>query len=240
MKSMIVSPVSNVIVKIDTKHIANLSNMIRIANLNPQSQINPADYVNVIGEVISVPKLISKRHDYIGFSSKDIQKGDKAIFSYAVIFSFTENENGTATYKNLFWYKGQEYWKVDIQNLYAVIRNGQIIMVNGYCMVEEMSEPSAIILSQSMKKIIRASTATLTNIGNNLEGTPNIEAKAGDTVHYNPAKLIQYQVNGKKFGILQQKHICGVEVGLYGDVILDKYKKWIKSDYLDYVDIKFK
>ncbi len=216
---MIASPQNNVIVTIPEKYIANLSNMIRMANLNYGSQINPADFVNIIGEVVSVPKLISKRHDYIGFTAKDIRKGDKAIFSYAVIFTFTEKEDNTATYRNMFWYKGLEYWQVDIQNLYAVIRNGKIIMVNGYCMVEEMSEPSMIVLPASMQKLIRASTATLTQIGNNLEGVPKIEAQVGDIVHYNPAKLVKYEIKGKTFGILRQKDICGVEIGDYKNIV---------------------
>jgi len=212
---MLKSPVNSLIVTIDTKYIADLSNMIKRANLNPQTQINPADYVQLIGSIVSFPRTIIERNDYEGFSCKDIRVGDKAIFSHNVVFSFTEQVGGTATYKNMFWFRGQEYWKVDIQQLYAVIRNEQIIMVNGYCMVEEMSEPSQIVVPAKMKKILRTSTATLTGIGNPLEGQERISAERGDIVHYNPNKVITYQIKGKKFGILKQNQICAVEVGKY-------------------------
>lgn len=212
---MIISPFNNVLVAIDQKFIAEVTNAIRMANLNNGSQINPADFVQIIGTIVSVPKMISERHDYKGFSVKDLKVGDKAIFSYTVIFSFIEGEDGNATYKNVFWYKGKDYWKVDIQSLYAVIRDGNIIMVNGYCMVQDWSAPSAIILPNSEKKKLRASTAVLTQINNNLQGQQRIEAQAGDIVHYNPSKLIEYSINGKKFGILRQKDILAIEVGDY-------------------------
>ena len=212
---MIVSPFNNVLVKIDTKYIQDITNVIRMANLNPNTQVNPADYVSITGEVVSTPRAISKRYDYKGFSIKDIKVSDIAIFSYAVIFTFTETEDGSATYRNMFRYKEREYWKVDIQNLYAVIRKGMIIMQNGYCMVQNIAPPSLIVMPNNAKKSISTSTATLTNIGNNIEGGNKIEAVSGDIVHYNPQKLVQYSIKDKKFGILRQKDIFGIEIGRY-------------------------
>lgn len=212
---MIVSPYNNVLVKIESKFVSSVSNALKMAALNPGVQINPADFVNVTGEVVAIPRKISDRYDYQGFSTKDIKVGDIAIFSYAVIFSFIEHTDGNATYKNVFWYKGTDYWKVDIQNLYGVIRDKKIIMVNGFCMVGNMSQPSLIVMPNSQKKTTKASTATLTHIGNNLEGVRKINAEPGDLVHYNPSKLIEYKINDKKFGILRQKDILGVEIGGY-------------------------
>jgi co-chaperonin GroES (HSP10) len=213
------APFNNLLVKIETKFIQEVTHAIRMANLNHGTQINPADYVSITGEIVSLPKKIMDRYDYNGFSLKDIRIGDIAIFSYAIIFTFVEKADGEATYKNMFYYAGNEYWKVDIQNLYGVIRNGKIIMVNGYCMVEQMSQPSMIILPASEKRKIRASTATLTQIGNNLEGEKTISAYPGDKVHYNPNKLIEYSIGEKKFGILRQKDIAGVEIGGYSHLV---------------------
>jgi len=113
------SATNHVIVTIDTKYIADLYNMIRRAALNPGSQINPADYVQITGQVVSAPKSICGKVDYKGFTTKNIQVGDTAIFSYRVVFTFDEAADGSATHKNAFMYRGKEYWKVDIQDLFT-------------------------------------------------------------------------------------------------------------------------
>lgn len=216
---MIQSPLNNVVVQVETKHHKNFSNMFKRANLNPGSQINPADYVTNVGKVISVPKDISDRYDYKGFTTNDIYPDDIAIFRYDVIYDFIENESGDEPlYKNMVWMKGQEYFMVDIQKIFGVIRAGEIIMVNGYCMVENMSVPSALILPQHLKNIIQASSATLTQIGRNLTHMKRISAQPGDTVYYNPGIIQNYEINGKKFGILSQRQILGRKIANYSDI----------------------
>jgi len=116
------------------------------------------------------------------------------------------------------WFKGEEYFMVDIQKLFGIIRDNKITMVNGYCMVEEMSNPSVLILPQHMKNVIQAASATLTNIGSNLDHLQPVKAKPGDTVYYNPSILQTYEINDKKFGIISQRHILGRKVGKYSDV----------------------
>lgn len=212
----IISPSNNVIVKIDSKFVENVTNAIKMANLNPGSQLNPADYVNITGEVVSLPKSISKRMDYRGYTTKDVQVGDIAIFSYKVIFSFDELPDGNAGYRNLFWYKGQEYWLVDIQELYGVIRGNDIIMVNGYCMVGDLSPKSEIVLlNKEKKRKPMVANATLWHIGNNLETAPKIKAEAGDKVYYNPNRCLEYKLGEKKFGIVRQKDIGVISIGQY-------------------------
>lgn len=216
---MIQSPLNNVVVQVETKYHSNFSNMVKRANLNPGSQINPADYVQITGKVVSVPKAISNRYDYKGFTTNDIYPDDIAIFRYDVIYDFIENESGDEPlYKNMVWMKGQEYFMADIQKIFGVIRAGEIIMVNGYCMVENMSIPSALILPQHLKNVIQASSATLTQIGRNLTHMKRISAQPGDTVYYNPGIIQNYEINGKKFGVLSQRQILGRKIANYSDI----------------------
>ena len=216
---MIQSPLNNVVIQVETKYHKNFSNMVKRSNLNPGSQVNPADFVQIIGKVISVPKAISNRFDYKGFTTNDIYPDDIAIFRYDVIYDFLENPNGNEPlYKNMVWFKGKEYFFADIQKIFGVIRAGEIIMVNGYCMVENMTVPSALILPQHLKNVIQASSATLTNIGRPLNHMKAIEAQPGDTVYYNPSILQNYEINGKKFGVLTQKQILGRKVSSYADI----------------------
>lgn len=216
---MIKCPLDKVVIQVETKYHKNFSNMIKRANMNPGSQINPADFVQVVGKVIAIPDMITNRVDYKGFTTNDIYPGDIAIFRYDVIYDFIENENGDdPIYKNMVWVKGKEYFLADIQKIFGVIRAGEIIMVNGYCMVEKFSETPNIILPQHLKNIIRAASATLTNIGKPLSHLKCIEAKPGDTVYYNPNILQKYEINGKRFGVLTQKQVLGRKVASYSDI----------------------
>lgn len=216
---MFQSPLNNVVVQVDHKYHKDFASITKRAALNPGSQINGADYVNIMGKVVSVPSSISKNRDYEGFVTNDIYSDDMAIFRYDVIFDFISNpEANEPVYKNLIWFKGKEYFIADIQKVFGVIRAGEIIMVNGYCMIENMSNPSALILPQHLKNVIQASYATLTQIDKNRTNLKPIDAKQGDTVYYNPNVVQTYEINGKKFGILSQRHILGRKIANYADI----------------------
>lgn len=215
----LISPLNNVLVTIDSKFTQNVTNAIRMANLNPNVQINPADYCQIIGDIVSVPRGTSKRIDYSGYSLDGIRVGDVGIFSYTVVYSFIELGNNEATYKNCFWYKGKDYWKVDIQSLYGVIRGKEIIMMNGYCMIENLEPESPIVLLEKDKKNNRAQSATLTHIGKNLTGMKQIEAQVGDTVFFNPSKAVKYNIGDKHFAIIRQRDILGHEIGAYSFLV---------------------
>jgi co-chaperonin GroES (HSP10) len=216
---MFQSPLNNVVVQVDHKYHKDFTNIQKRAALNPGSQINGAEFVNVIGKVVSIPHSISTNRDYEGFTTNDIYPGDTAIFRYDVIYDFVQKEDvEEPVYKNLIWFKGKEYFMADIQKVFGVIRAGEIIMVNGYCMVENMSNPSALILPQHLKNVIQASSATLTHIGRNRTHLKDIKTQPGDTIYYNPTVLQNYEINGKKFGILSQRHILGRKIANYADI----------------------
>lgn len=205
---------NNCLIGIDVVYTSNLSRMLAGANLNPGTQINPADYVASVGEIISIPKLISDKREYKGFSTKDIQPGDKCIIRYDVVFKFHSTDDGSKKFKNYFWYNRKDYWAASIDKIFGVIRNGEIIMVNGYCMIEDMEKKSLIIENAESKKRTTAFSAILTGIGNNLTHLLNIAAKRGDRVYYNPNVVQSYKIGGKEFGIISQKHILGAEKDL--------------------------
>lgn len=216
---MFQSPLNNVVVQVDHKYHKNFQNMLKMATLNPGSELNPADFVNILGKVISVPKAISTRKDYEGFTVNDICPDDIAIFRYDVIYDFVASDGSeNQQFKNLVWFKGKEYFMADIQKIFGVIRAGEIIMVNGYCMLENMSNPSALILPQHLKNVIQAASATLTHIGKNRTHLKPIKAQPGDTVYYNPDVIQTYEINAKKFGILSQRHILGRKIANYADI----------------------
>lgn len=202
---MFQSTLNNVILKIKHKYIRNITDILRVAAIENNSTVQQADVVNIIGEVVSVPLEISTwRREFSGYSAKDIKVGDTAIFSHDVIYSFAQNETeDQPVYKNSFWYKDAEYWKCNILSLYAVIRDGEIRMQNGYVMIDDIEKPQELIIPNRLKKLLKSSTGIVTSI----EMNPAL--KCGDKVYFNPNKLRIYQIDGKPFGILKRNQILG-------------------------------
>lgn len=211
---------NKVVVKVKTKYIRNFTKIMKIAAIQNNTSIEPADCVNIVGEVISVPKKITtNKREYKGFSTSDIQPGDTAIFSHNVIFSFESTEaHEEPIFKNSLWYMGEEYFLADILDIFAVVRDNKIRMQNGYVMVENMEKKPAIILPAHVKKAITTASATVSHIRNNLPHLPRIDAERGDKVYFKPTVLQLYQINELPFGILRQSDILGKEVQDYAEV----------------------
>lgn len=207
---MLQPPFNHLLLKIGDTYVKQYGAITKTSAMYAHgANVNPADMVNIVGEVIAVPLAVSEdRLGYKGYSTKDIQIGDTAIYRYDVIFSFTGDKGH---FKNLFYYRKKEYWVADIPKIFAVIRKGEIIMVNGYCMVEHYSTPSNIILPQYLQNVDNIGRAELAYIGNNLTHLQNVDAQRGDIVLYNPRSLQKYEIGKQKFGIIRQSDIYGVE-----------------------------
>jgi len=215
---MVQSPLNNVIVKVKSLFTRPISDFTKTAFAEVNgTDLNPADFVTITGEVVSVPRTISKKMDYKGFSTSDIRVGDIAIFSYSVIYDFDISDENQK-FMNCFWYKGQEYWIADIQKVFGVVRDGKILMVNGYCMIEGMKPISTLLLPHHLKRMLNVSEATLTH-GSKRGGSGTLDMLPMDTVFYNPLKVQKYKVADKEIGILENKHILGCKVASYADVI---------------------
>lgn len=206
---MIQSPANKVIVLPVARYSKNITDIMKRSAIQNGASVDPADVVNIVGEVISVPKYISPTNDYKGFSIKDIKVGDTAIFSYKVIYDIIIKQEGEEPiYRNSIVYEGKEYFACDIRNLFGVIREGEIIMVNGFVMLEDFEE-SKIILPASLSKQKNAASSKILYIGSNRTNLSRITAQEGDTVFFNSKQAQRYQINDKKFIILQQDRILG-------------------------------
>lgn len=209
---MIEAPANKLIVYPKTKYARNITDLMKRSAIQNGATVDPADVVNITGEILSIPKTISQTKDYEGFSTDDIQVGDIGIFSYRVIYDLIiKQENGEPVYKNLIKYNGKEYFSCDIRNLFGVIRDGEIIMVNGYVMLTEY-EPKRIILSANIKNQKEATSSNIMHIGNSKQNVFKINAHQNDLVYYNSSLAQHYNINEKKFIILSQDKILGREI----------------------------
>lgn len=211
---MFKATLNNIYVKVKTKYHRQFSEMFKRSALQNGATIDQTDYVNIIGEVVSVPTSISMKREYRGFSVRDVRVGDIAIFSYEVISEMVQKgEMDDPIYKNLVFYKGEEYFAVDVTRLFAVIRDGVILMQNGYVMLEQMSKPPLILMSQNTKKMNAAASGVVTNIGKNQFGVEQF-----DKVFYSPNKIQAYEINEKKFGIIRMRDVLGKEIPTYKEI----------------------
>jgi co-chaperonin GroES (HSP10) len=209
---MIQSPVNNVIVKVKTKYIGNISKILQLSAIQNGSSVDSVDLVNIMGEIVSLPRTVSDYIGYKGFSTKDMQVGDTAIFSYSIIHDFViPEEDADPIYRNRMMYRGEEYFLADITKIFGVIRDGEIIMVNGYVMSSEFSD-SNFVLPASLKKIKKAAETNVMHIGYPKTGESNIDIQSGDKIYFNSMTAQKYQINQKPFSIIQQNKIFGKEV----------------------------
>lgn len=207
---MLVAPLDNLLVKVKTKYCANISSLLKRSAIQNGATVDPLDYVAITGEVVSCPIEITKRFDYEGYVTTNIQVGDTAIFSYAVIGD-SHVIDDKILFKNRVYYNGEEYFLCHIFDLYGIIRNNKIIMLNGYVMAETFADKK-IIIPAAMKKTKGLVSSTLMHIGHPKTNRTKINAQPGDTVYFNPLIAQKYQIKGKPFVILKQEQILAKEV----------------------------
>lgn len=210
--SMIQAPLNKVIVYPRSKYISHISDLMKRSAIQNGATVDPADVVNIVGEIVSLPLRISDSPDYMGYSTEELKVGDLAIFSYKVIYDLIiKQENGEPVHRNLITYEGKELFSCDIRNLFGVIRGEEIIMVNGFVMLTEYVKDK-IITSPALRNQKNTKSSKVMHIGKNRLHLPNIDAKDGDIVYFNPDKAQHYEIKEKKFIILQQEKVLGKEI----------------------------
>jgi co-chaperonin GroES (HSP10) len=178
---------------------------------------DPSEHVTNVGRIVSVPLGFSNTDEYRGYNAKYVRAGDMCIFRYDVIFNYKlQPERDSNVYTNLIFWKGKEYWKVHVHQMYAFIRDGDIFMMNGYVMASwpDDTMKSLIYLNQAQKNLQSADSVIVQFIGHNLGHLKDVPVAPGDRVLVHPGRLVKYTVGieGKEFCIFRQSHILGVDL----------------------------
>lgn len=211
------APINSLIVQIGSTY------QDKIGSIYIDTRYDPTNHATIVARVHSIPRyIVQDRPDYLGYSLKDIQVDDTVIMRYDVCSEYARQpENDTPRYKYHFMYRGEHYWRADIQAIFAVIRDGALKMVNGYIMTEIPPPPPKIFIPGHLKRNLKTVSALVQHIGSSLTHREHIGAMAGDTVHFNPRVLQVFQIKGKEFGILKQSHVYGVDIKNNKTRILD-------------------
>jgi len=198
---MIQPPNDKVVIKVNSKYIQHMSNILRLSSLENNSSVDPADFVSIVGDVVSLPKTINKK----GLAFDGLSVGDVAIFSYQVIYDIIMKE-GTdkLVFRNMVDYHGTEYFLADISKIFGYIRNEQITMINDWVMLTEY--PKSVIVMQNQNKKTKG---TVTSKIISIQENNSLNLKETDEVMFSPFKPQHYQINKKPFIILKKQHILG-------------------------------
>lgn len=206
---MIQSPEDKIIVTVASKYIKHFGSLTKRLSITDATSVHLEDFANIIGTVVSLPKGLSKKVVDAGYSIDGIRVGDKLIFAFNVIFDFYQKEpDGEPIYRNRISYNAKDYWLADITKVFAIIRNEEIIMINGFVMATPFPEDR--LFTQPGQKISRVSKSSeVMHVGNPRTTEKPISIKTGDTIYYNPKKTQKYEINGKPFIILTQQQVFG-------------------------------
>ena len=126
--------------------------MIKLDGLNDEIKMNdggvlyidttfdPEKHATTTGEVTGLPsRLVYTGKPNSGMpwlTDMEVQIGDRVVLYYLAVVNCFRPESYRAVVED-----GDRYIFTGYQNIYAVIRDGKIIPVNGYCLLEPMEDP---------------------------------------------------------------------------------------------------
>lgn len=202
----IISPQNNIIVKLEKK----FEEMIRCDNgvlLYKDVTFHPEEHVVLEAQVVSVPRSIIRRADYEAYTELPAI-GDTVLIRYDVVFDYLDQpDNANPIYRNCIDLDGEEYWKVDVMQLFAVKQPKSYRMLNGHVMcdtiVESLDSISTLILPDYVKRRTRKDKLRIRHVGSG--------PYRKDHILYCRAGAVQeYRTYDDSFCIIQQRHIQGI------------------------------
>lgn len=210
-----VAPVNNVIVTLEKKLYDSITFQSGI-KLHIDPSWHPEEYAMLEATVVTVPKGIINRFDYKGMKLS-VKPGDRVLIRYDVVFSYRDQpERDTPIYKNLILlHDGQqykEYWLCDIQKIFAIIKDGEYNMLNGYVLLDPITEKldsvsQLLVIPDSIALKERKDVAIVRAIGAPLDGQPQLCVQPGEKVIINPRVVQQYQIDTRRFFIIKQQYL---------------------------------
>lgn len=183
------SPLNRIFVTIEKKW----NDEIKVGDLTlfQDTTFRPEWNVNTTGTVVSVPGRVDTQHYEDDFVT-NVKEGDKLYFNF----------NVTLDLDNLLEYEGKEYWMVDYYNAIAVVRDGKIIPVGSYILIEPQEEEVKNSLIEIPKYLQKKETNRGIVFSSNMAETPS-----GSLVEYDPIGKFDNEIEGKKLYCMYNSNI---------------------------------
>lgn len=202
----LISPQNKIIVEIEKKFYDTIEFESGVT-LYQDTTFHPEEFAMMEAKVISVPRSIIDRPDYNGFKELP-EEGDTILIRYDVIFSYRDQpDRATPFYKNLIMHNGQEFWRVDVLQCFAIKKEGGYRMLNNYVMCDmvelKRNIGEILVLPEHMRTEIRRDTMRVRHIF-------SWDIVAGQIIYTTPNAAQQYKKGIDEFYIIQQRHIQAV------------------------------
>lgn len=172
---MLRCPINKLLVSIDKKY------QDKQGNLFIDTTFQPEEYATLKGTVMSIPDRVDDEH-YKGDIEQLAKIGDEVWFSYGVVYDYAILRDGeTPVYKNLLAIDGEEYWKVRYEEVFCILRDGEILMPTQNVLLvpvikqgEQKTAGGLISLQKTVREEDKAMIVALPKT--------NISCKVGDIV----------------------------------------------------------
>ena len=135
------APMNNLFVTIEKKFMDTVTFDSGVT-LYKDTGFHPEEAAMLKAKVVSVPRAVQQREDYAGFRELP-WIGATILMRYDVVFRYKDQpDRDTPIYKNMFVYEGQEYWKVDIQQVLGIFEagDGDLYGWNDYVICEPLEQ----------------------------------------------------------------------------------------------------
>lgn len=217
MKKIPVAPINVVFVQIKKK-VYDTRTFASGITLYKDTTFHPEEASMCEATIVSLPRAIQDRYDYRGMTRDGGGKlhiGDTILIRYDVVFHYHHQpDRDNPIYKNILLYEGQEYWRVDIQQIFGVLRKGSVEMVNGYIMCDPVKIDINMVILHTAEHFswkLSNELFRIRYVGEALAGEPLLDLKAGDRVHTRPGIAQNYQTDWGDFSIIKQSHVLAIE-----------------------------
>ena len=118
---------NRVIVKLDPEND-------RIGKLFIDTSFEPEKHITVTGEIAAIPKSLYFTGNPNGMeweTDLEVKVGDRVVVYYMAVVNALARESSSVVIED-----GVRYIPVRYQNIYAILRENEVIPINGYCLVE--------------------------------------------------------------------------------------------------------
>lgn len=188
------SPLNNCLVRIEKRYQDTMGSI----KIDPTWR--PEEFATLEGIVVSAPINIDE-----GNSIGTVEKGDKIIFSYGVIYNYAiQPDDDTPVFRNLILYKGEEYWKVDMAEIFCKVTSG-IEMVTDHFLIEPLGITRGTYSSSGFMRLDKE----IEHKGK-VKGLPkntSLSVRVGDTVYFEPRFVQKYNILGQEHFILPSRRV---------------------------------
>ncbi|MBE3086025.1 MAG: hypothetical protein IMZ64_07395 [Bacteroidetes bacterium] len=136
---------NNVMVKLDAKndYIETKSGL----KLLLDTSFEPEKHVVRVGTVEALPKELQFKKEIPWETELELKIGDKVVMYFMAIQNCLSNE------QKKYVQEGQDvYIFIKYHNIYAIIREKEIIPINGYVLVEPIEDPEWVRLNEQAAK----------------------------------------------------------------------------------------